>query len=52
MEKDFQELKKAFTEGGIQAFLDFGEGDLFIMTTDWTKENITGVLFQVLDGKE
>ena len=27
MEQDFVELKKAFTEGGIQAFPDFGVGD-------------------------
>ena len=25
--RDFVELKKAFTEGGIQAFPDFGVGD-------------------------
>ena len=24
MERDFEELKKAFTDGGIQAFPDFG----------------------------
>ena len=27
IEQDFIELKKAFTEGGIQAFSDFGVGD-------------------------
>ena len=36
-------MKRVFTEGGIQAFPDFGVGDLFILTTDWSKENIAGV---------
>ena len=40
IERDFVELKNAFTEGGIQAFHDFGVGDPFILTTDWSKENI------------
>ena len=52
IEQDFVELKRAFTEGGIQAFPDFGVGDLFILTTDWSKENIAGVLAQVQDGQE
>ena len=47
--RDFVELKRAFTEGGIQAFPDFGVEDLFILTTNWSKENITGVLSQVQD---
>ena len=34
IEQNFIELKKAFTKGGIQAFLDFGVGDPFILTTD------------------
>ena len=42
MEQDFIELKKAFTEGGIQAFPDFGVGDPFILTTDWSKKNNAG----------
>ena len=52
IERDFIELKKAFAEGGIQAFQDFGVGDPFILTTDWSKENMGGVLSQVQDGKE
>ena len=47
IERDFVELKKAFMQGGIQAFPNFGEGDPFILTTDWSKENIVGVLSQV-----
>ena len=39
---DFIELKKAFKEGGIQAFPDFRVGNPFILTTDWSKENIRG----------
>ena len=31
---------------------DFGVGDLFILTTDWSKENIAGVLSQVQDGQK
>ena len=50
IERDFIELKKAFTEGRIQAFLDFGVGNLFILTTDWSKENIARVLSQVQAG--
>ena len=44
IERDFVELKKAFMEGGIQAYPNFGVGDPFILTTDWSKENIAGVL--------
>ena len=40
LELDFMELKKAFTKDGIQGFPDFGGGDPFILTTDWSKENI------------
>ena len=47
--QDFIELKKAFTKGGMPAFLDFGVGDLFILILDWSKENIVGVLSQLQD---
>ena len=50
--QDFVELKRVFTEGGIQAFPNFGVWDPFILTTDWSKENIEGVLSQVQDGQE
>ena len=50
--RDFIELKRAFTKGGIQAFSDFGVGDPLILTTDWSKENIAGVQSQVQDGQE
>ena len=50
--RDFVKLKRAFTKGGIQTSPDFGVGDLFILTTDWSKENIAGVLSQVLYGQE
>ena len=52
IELDFVELKKGFSEGGIQAFPNFGVGDPFILTTDWSKETIWGVLSQVQDGRE
>ena len=52
IEQDFIKLKKVFTEGGIQGFPDFGVGDLFILTTDWSKENMAGVLSQVQEGME
>ena len=52
IEWDFVELKKGFSEGGIQAFPNFGVGDPFILTTDWSKETIWGVLSQVQDGRE
>ena len=48
IERGFVELKKAFSDGGIQAFPDFGVGDLFILTTDWSKE----VFSQVQNGQE
>ena len=35
--RDFVELKRAFTKGGIQAFPDFKVGDPFILATDWSK---------------
>ena len=41
---DFVKLKNAFTKGRIQAFTNFEVGDHFILTTDWSKENIKGVL--------
>ena len=44
IEQDFFELKRAFTEGGVQAFPDFGEGDPFILTTDWSKENFKSLI--------
>ena len=50
--QDFVELKRRFTEGGIQTFPNFGLGDPFILTTDWSKENIEGVLSQVQDRLE
>ena len=34
IEQDFIELKKALTDGGIQAFPDFGVKDPFILTTN------------------
>ena len=47
IEQDFIKLKRAFTDGGIQTFPDFGVGDLFILATNWSKENIAEVLSQV-----
>ena len=52
IERDFVELKNAFTDSRVQAFLDFGLGDPFILTTDWSKENIEGVLCQVQNRQE
>ena len=52
IEQHFIELKKAFTEGGIQAFPNIGVGDSFILIKDWNKENITGVLSQVQGEQE
>ena len=52
IERAFIELKKAVTEGGIQAFPDFRVGDLLILTIDWSKENIAEVLSQVQDEQE
>ena len=45
----FQYIRIPFglAKGGIQVFLDFGVGDLFILTPDWSTENIAGVLSQV-----
>ena len=43
IEQDFLELKMAFTKGRIKAFPNFGVGDPFILTTDWSKENIAGM---------
>ena len=40
-----------FSKGPIQAFPDFGVGDLFILTTDWRKEIIAGVLSQVQNSR-
>ena len=51
IKRDFMELKKAFTKGGIQAFLDFGVEDQFILTTDSSKENIAGMLSEYRTGR-
>ena len=50
--QDYKEWKKAFTRGEIQAFPDFRVGDPCIITPNWSKENIAGVLSQVQDGQE
>ena len=42
IEQDIIELKKAFTEGGIQAFPDFGVGDPFILTTCFVIQSLLG----------
>ena len=42
IEQDIIELKKAFTEGGIQAFPDFGVGDPFILTTCFVIQRLLG----------
>ena len=42
VEQDFIELKKAFTQGKIQALPDFRVVYQLILTTDWSKENIPG----------
>ena len=52
IERDFHRVKESIHRGGIQAFPDLWVGDPFILTTDWSKENITGVLSQVQVGKE
>ena len=52
IERDFMQLKETFTKGGIQAFPDFGIENLFIFTTDWSQENIPGVLSKVQNGEE
>ena len=52
IERDFIQLKEAFTKGGIQAFPNFGIRDPFILTKDWSQENIAGVLSQVQNGEE
>ena len=44
IEQDFIELKKVFTKGGIQTFLDFGVGNLFILTMDWNREHCGSVI--------
>ena len=52
MEKDFVELKKEFTAGKIQAYPDFDSAEPFILTTDWSAQNIAGVLSQKQEGVE
>ena len=52
IERDFKELKRAFIQGGIETFPNFETGNPFILTMDWSKENIVRVLSQVQDGQE
>ena len=48
----FCRVKESIHQGRDTGFPDFGVGDLFILTADWSKENIVGVLSQVQDGQE
>ena len=52
IERDFIELKKAFTQGRIQDFPDWGVEDPFILTAVWSMEKILVVLSQVQAGQE
>ena len=45
-------VEEGVHRGQDTKFTDFGVGDLYILTMDWSKENITGVLSQVQDGQE
>jgi len=52
MQADFTLLKEEFRLGRVQSYLDFVSGEPFILTTDWSADNIAGVLSQNQEGKE
>ena len=52
MQQDFEALKQEFQIGRVQAYPDFGPGEPFRVTTNWSKDNITGILSQNQEGEE
>ena len=52
MQQDFKTLKQEFQIGRVQAFPDFCSRVPFRVTTDWSKENIAGILSQNQGGEE
>ena len=52
MERDFQELKKAFQGKPIRSYPRYDLQSPFEVTTDYSKKAIGGVLSQVQDGQE
>ena len=52
MQQDFEALKQEFQIRRVQAYPDFCSGELFHVTTDWSKDNIAGILSPNQKGEE
>ena len=52
MQEDFEQLKGEFQIGRVQSYPDFYSGEPFRLTTDWSADNIAGILSQVQEGKD
>ena len=52
MSKDFEELKSQFKGAPIRGYPRYDLPEPFILTTDWSKKAVGGVLSQVQDGAE
>ena len=52
MSNDFEELKNQFRHAPIRGYPRYDLPEPFILTTDWSKKAVGGVLSQVQDGAE
>ena len=52
MQQDFEALKPEFQIGRVQAYPDFCSGEPFRVTTNWSKNNIAGILSQTRKEKK
>merc|ERR1712102_118236 len=52
MSKDFEELKSQFRGAPIRGYPRYDLPEPFILTTNWSKKAVGGVLSQVQDGAE
>ena len=52
MQDKFQKLKECFRQNSIRSYPHYDLEDKFILTTDYSKENLGTILSQVQGGKE
>ena len=52
MQEKFEKLKDAFKRNPIRSYWRYDLEDKFILTTDYSKENLGAILSQMQEGKE
>ena len=52
IQENFEELKQQFQEGRVQSYPRYDSEEPFILTTDWSKDAIAGILSQNQEGEE